>query len=165
MVIIFEGRPCIYELTGNDSYRYKKEYKNKLKKYCNYKKDFVLDYTPTLVDINYLEHYGGHIYKLPYTGTAISQASIYNTLNKNKFMESEVENTIINRCILKNTTYKKNKMSCSSFIICILNDLGIIQYDINKDCYLPKDVENICIKSGKYDCSNMVFTHNGYLLL
>ena len=46
-------------------------------------------------------------------------------------------------------------MSCSSFILNVLSDLNIIQKD-SKDCYLPKDVKELCIKSEKYDTNNNI---------
>ena len=162
IVIIFNGEPCVYELTGNDSYIYNKNYDNIIPKFCKFKKDYVNDYTPSLININYLEHYGGHIYKIPYIGAPIDNKLILNTLNKNKKINSVVEKTILNRCILNNKNYKPNVMSCSAFIVTVLNDLNIITKNINKDCYSPIDVETLCIKSGKYNCKNTVFTSNNY---
>lgn len=163
IVILVKGIPHIYELSANDSYVYKKNYDNKIPKFCIFKNDYVMDKTPSLININYLKHYGGHINKIPYIGPAIDPKLISYTLNKNKRIESVVEPTIINRCLLNNKNYKPDKMSCSTFTLHVLEDLNIIKKDINKDCYLPKDVEKLCIESGKYDCSNIVFTSNNYV--
>ena len=162
MVIVVNDIPHIYELTLNDGYIYKKNYDHKIPKFCIFKNEYFTDNTPSLININYLEHYGGHVYKLPYIGPTIDPKLISYTLNKNKRIESLTESTVINRCLLNNKNFKPDKMICSTFILHVLEDLNVIKKNINKDCYLPKDVEKLCIESGKYDCSKIDFTLNNY---
>lgn len=87
-------------------------------------------------------------------------SDVIKLLLDNETTNLDVVGTFINKCFL-NKKYNPHKMSCSSFILNVSSDLNIIQKD-SKDCYLPKDVKELCIKSEKYDTNNIVFYSNGY---
>lgn len=161
VVIIYNNRPCIYELNENDSYLINKDYNKQIPKFCQFKKKHVFDHTATLIDINYLKYYAGHVYKVPYIGPEISKRVIEYTLIANKNNKNVTVESIINKCILSNKSYPSYLMSCSSFILHALDSLNIIKVN-NKDCYLPCNVLDLCVNSGKYDISRMAFTNNGY---
>ena len=161
IIICLNDVPYVYDLSGYGDYFYDKNPKLPIPKFCNFSKSVIYDDCPALLDIKYLKYYGGHINILPYIGAKPNESDILSVLNKNKNINLRVASSILNKCIINNNNYDKNKMSCSAFTAKILTELNLVVFK-NHYCVIPQSVVDTCIKSGKYDCKNTIFIDNDY---
>ena len=161
IIICLNNVPYIYEVNDDDAYFYNKNPNLPVPRYCNFYKK-IIGRESGLIDINYLKYYGGHINIIPYVGKYNpTESTVLNVINNNKMIKLDRFSSIFNECIINNTNYDSNKMTCSAFISKVLTELNILCVD-KYYCILPQNIIDMCIKSGKYDSNNTIFIDNNY---
>ena len=142
MIIVINNIPYIYEITQHNSYKNRPKFDQWTRK--------VVSNKPTLLNISFMESYGGHVYYIPYIGDTININKIINALNKYANFRLDILNSTI-QCLSydKLSINSNHYLSCTSFISNVLNDLGIVNSK-HKNCSTPMSILKDCYKSGKY---------------
>lgn len=140
IVIVINNHPYIYEISDK-SYN-KKRYDNYTNKYVYNK--------PALIDISYLNHYYGDVYKSSYIGPEIETNYLIPIFKKYQNYIISSNDTVIN-CIKKKMDVINNNKStsCTEFTAKIIKTLNIVDIDPHP-CITGDIILDICIKSGKY---------------